>query len=194
MTRFHNGPYRRGCQIAMQMTSWAGRTGTVLGVETIEERTDRGALPRPRRAGGTDADAYPIAHPCMLIVQFDGSNPEIEGPIEIDGADCVGLVYGYPIEHRDCSAPYARLPPEVIEEMIEISRNDRPLASPQEYDCGCVAIQRVTARDSRLHQAPFEMALAIRCSDFGFDQTAVQRHLGAPLRSFVTDRRTKYVR
>lgn len=48
--------------------------------------------------------------------------------------------------------------------MLEISRHDDPQVSPQEYECGCVAVTRVTDRDARHGERPFEMRLAIPCT------------------------------
>lgn len=53
---------------------------------------------------------------------------------------------------------------ETLAALPEIARHDRPQPSPQEYECGCVAIARVTDRDSRDRDSkPFEMVLAIPC-------------------------------
>lgn len=167
--RSHRGPYVPGCRIAMQMTNLAGRTGIVLRVETRQERRTaianigmHGILELPRDTGSLESPGvYPVPHPCFLIVQFDGPDPQVEGPVEIDGADCAGLVDGYPIASFDCEHPYARLPPEVLEAMPEISRDDRPYVSPQEYECGCVAISRITDRGRG--EKAFEMVRAIAC-------------------------------
>ena len=56
-----------------------------------------------------------------------------------------------------------QVPDDILEAMPEVSRNNRPQTSPQEYECGCVAVTRVTDRDGRYHEEPFEMRLAIPC-------------------------------
>src|SRR4029077_6656562 len=53
-----------------------------------------------------------------------------------------------------------RIRDEDLAAMPEISRHDKPQDSPQEYDCGCVAVTRVTDRDTRCGERPFEMRLA----------------------------------
>jgi hypothetical protein len=55
------------------------------------------------------------------------------------------------------------VPDEILEAMPEISRHNRPQPSPQEFDCGCVAVVRVTDRDVRYDEEPFEMRLALPC-------------------------------
>lgn len=56
------------------------------------------------------------------------------------------------------------LPDDVLAALPEVSRHDEPQDSPQEYECGCVAITRITDRDYRRHEKPFEMRLAIPCN------------------------------
>jgi hypothetical protein len=62
------------------------------------------------------------------------------------------------------------VPDDILEAMPEVSRHDEPQVSPQEYECGCVAITRVTNRDCRdcrtwrgYGEKPFEMRLAMSC-------------------------------
>jgi hypothetical protein len=59
------------------------------------------------------------------------------------------------------------VPDDILEAMPEVSRHDDPQVSPQEYECGCVAITRVTDRDCRTWRGygekPFEMRLAMSC-------------------------------
>jgi hypothetical protein len=59
------------------------------------------------------------------------------------------------------------VPDDILEAMPEVSRHDEPQVSPQEYECGCVAITRVTDRDCRTWRGhgekPFEMRLAMSC-------------------------------
>lgn len=52
---------------------------------------------------------------------------------------------------------------EVLADLPLISTHAEPQLSPQEYACGCVAITRVTDRDLRRGEKPFEMRLAIAC-------------------------------
>lgn len=61
-------------------------------------------------------------------------------------------------------ASTARVPEDILETMPEVSRSNKPQDSPQEYECGCVAITRITDRDYRDNEKPFEMRLAIPCS------------------------------
>jgi hypothetical protein len=56
---------------------------------------------------------------------------------------------------------------EDLEAMPEISRHDEPQISPQEYECGCVAVTRITDREAwreGRHERPFEMRLALPCA------------------------------
>lgn len=50
---------------------------------------------------------------------------------------------------------------DVLATLAEVSRHDFPVASPQEYDCGCITVIRVTGR--RGDNKPFEMRLAHAC-------------------------------
>lgn len=60
-----------------------------------------------------------------------------------------------------------RIPDEVLAAMPEISRHDEPQISPQQYECGCVAVTRITDRNGCSWlgplEAPFEMRLALPC-------------------------------
>lgn len=64
---------------------------------------------------------------------------------------------------RDLVAREWRIRDEDLAEMSEISRHDAPQVSPQEYECGCVVVTRITDRDARRGERPFEMRLAIPC-------------------------------
>jgi hypothetical protein len=59
------------------------------------------------------------------------------------------------------------VPDNILEAMPEVSRHNEPQDSPQEYECGCVTVTRVTDRDGRTwlghDEKPFEMRLAIPC-------------------------------
>lgn len=52
---------------------------------------------------------------------------------------------------------------ELLADLPLVSTHESPQDSPQEYECGCVAITRVTDRDRRRGEPPFEMRLAISC-------------------------------
>jgi hypothetical protein len=60
-----------------------------------------------------------------------------------------------------------QVPDDILEGMLEVSRSNEPQVSPQEYECGCVAMVRVTDRDGRTwlghDEKPFEMRLARPC-------------------------------
>ena len=62
-----------------------------------------------------------------------------------------------------------RVPDNILGAMPEVSRHNEPQVSPQEYECGCVAMTRVTDRDCRTwlgyDEKPFEMRLALPCTD-----------------------------
>jgi hypothetical protein len=55
------------------------------------------------------------------------------------------------------------VPDDILEAMPEVSRHNAPQDSPQEHECGCVAITQITDRDYRHNEKPFEMRLAIPC-------------------------------
>jgi len=60
-----------------------------------------------------------------------------------------------------------QVPDDILETMPEVSRHNDPQVSPQEYECGCVTMTRVTDRNGcswigRLEE-PFEMRLALPC-------------------------------
>lgn len=59
------------------------------------------------------------------------------------------------------------IPDEILEAMPEVSRSNDPQISPQAYECGCVAVLRITDRDGRTwcghDEKPFEMRLAVPC-------------------------------
>jgi hypothetical protein len=54
---------------------------------------------------------------------------------------------------------------EDLAALPEVSRHDEPQVSPQEYDCGCITVTRVTDRDARRGERPFEMRLIAPCGD-----------------------------
>lgn len=56
------------------------------------------------------------------------------------------------------------VPDDIVAAMPEVSRHNAPQDSPQEYDCGCVAMTRITDRDYRYGEKPFEMRLALPCA------------------------------
>jgi hypothetical protein len=59
----------------------------------------------------------------------------------------------------------SQVPDDILEAMPEVSRHNDPQISPQEYECGCVVITRVTDRDGRrgFDEKPFELRLALPC-------------------------------
>jgi hypothetical protein len=59
------------------------------------------------------------------------------------------------------------IPDDILEALPEVSRHNAPQDSPQEYECGCVAITRITDRDYRHDEEPFEMRLAVPCNGTG---------------------------
>lgn len=79
--------------------------------------------------------------------------------------------YGEPIDSRSLTierrmrslVATSQVPDDILETMPEVSRHNYPQDSPQEYECGCVAITRITDRDYRYNEEPFEMRLAIPC-------------------------------
>ncbi len=44
-----------------------------------------------------------------------------------------------------------------------VSEHSEPQIAPQEYECGCVTVTRITDRDARNGYRPFEMRLAVAC-------------------------------
>lgn len=58
-----------------------------------------------------------------------------------------------------------QVPDDLLETMPEVSRHNAPQDSPQEYQCGCVTVTRITDRDCRERDSrPFEMRLALTCA------------------------------
>lgn len=55
------------------------------------------------------------------------------------------------------------LPDERLAALPLVSTHDEPQTAPQEYECGCVTITRITDRDARRGERPFEMRLAVAC-------------------------------
>lgn len=55
------------------------------------------------------------------------------------------------------------LPDERLVSLPLVSIHGEPQDSPQEYDCGCVTVTRITDRDYRRGERPFEMRLAVAC-------------------------------
>lgn len=62
----------------------------------------------------------------------------------------------------------SNIPDEILAAMPEVSRSNEPQISPQQYECGCVAVTRITDRDGREWrnggEKPFEMRLALPCT------------------------------
>ncbi len=61
------------------------------------------------------------------------------------------------------------LPDERLARLPLVSTHDHPQIGPQEYACGCVTVVRVTDRDVRRGERPFEMRLARSCGTCGTD-------------------------
>ena len=88
--------------------------------------------------------------------------------------DAVAGEYGSPGDRDEAIDRWVRhlvgtgqVPDDILEAMPEVSRHNEPQIDPQEYDCGCVAVARVTDRNGcswlgRLEE-PFEMRLALPC-------------------------------
>ncbi len=88
--------------------------------------------------------------------------------------DAVAGEYGAPIDRDQAIDSWTRhlvgtgqVPDDILEAMLEVSRHNEPQIGPQEYECGCVVITRVTDRNGcswlgRLEE-PFEMRLALPC-------------------------------
>lgn len=55
------------------------------------------------------------------------------------------------------------LPDERLAALPLVSTHDHPQIDPQEYECGCVTVTRITDRDHRIGERPFEMRLAVAC-------------------------------
>lgn len=59
------------------------------------------------------------------------------------------------------------IPDAILDAMPEVSRHNEPQIAPQQYECGCVALTRITDRDCRTwlgyDDKPFEMRLALPC-------------------------------
>ena len=116
--------------------------------------------------------------------------------------------YGKPIDSRRQAierrmrslAATGQVPDDILETMPEVSRHNHPQDSPQEHECGCVTITRITDRDYRHKEEPFEMRLAIPCAgaacelahlrqrepDDPFTSTDYQRELARLERRFLT--------
>ena len=77
------------------------------------------------------------------------------------------------VERRMCRlVATGQVPDDILETMPEVSRHNHPQDSPQEHECGCVTITRITDRDYRHNEEPFEMRLAIPCAGTAWAQAA----------------------
>lgn len=93
--------------------------------------------------------------------------------------DVIVAEYGPPSDGRDQAIErwmrhlvgVGQVPDGILEAMPEVSRHNEPQISPQEYECGCVAVTRITDRDCRTwrgyDEKPFEMHLAMPCNGTG---------------------------
>jgi hypothetical protein len=88
--------------------------------------------------------------------------------------DTFAVEYGPPSDRAQAIERWTRhliatcgVPDDILEAMPEVSRHSAPQISPQEYECGCVAMTRITDRDGRTwlghDEKPFEMRLALPC-------------------------------
>jgi len=59
------------------------------------------------------------------------------------------------------------VPDEIVEMFPLVRRYNCPQISPQEWDCGCVAVLRITGEDARCGGQPFELRLAAVCGGVG---------------------------
>lgn len=69
-----------------------------------------------------------------------------------------------------------QVPDDILEAMPEVARFNEPQITPQEYECGCVTMVRVTDRNGcswlgRLEE-PFEMRLALPCDGTSCEREA----------------------
>lgn len=55
------------------------------------------------------------------------------------------------------------LPDERLASLPLVSMHNEPQIAPQEYECGCVTVTRITDREYRHNERPFEMRLARSC-------------------------------
>lgn len=104
--------------------------------------------------------------------------------------DAVAGEYGPPSDRDQAIERWMRhlvgtcqVPDDLLAAMPEVSRHDDPQVSPQEYECGCVAITRVTDRNgcSWLGPAeqPFEMRLALPCDGDACELAHVRKECDA---------------
>ena len=88
--------------------------------------------------------------------------------------DAFTSAYGAPDDREQAIDRWLRrliengdVPDNILETLPEVSRHNEPEIGPQEYECGCVAMTRITDRDCRTwcgyDEKPFEMRLAIPC-------------------------------
>lgn len=94
----------------------------------------------------------------------------------IQQLDAVAREYGSPRDRDEaierwmrCLIGTSQVPDDILEAMPEVSRDNNPQISPQEYECGCVTVTRITDRDGRTwlgyDEKPFEMRLAMPCEE-----------------------------
>jgi len=66
------------------------------------------------------------------------------------------------------------LPDEQLAAIPLLSEHREPQIAPQEYECGCVAVTRITDRDYREGGLPFEMRLAVDCESESCERRRAQ--------------------
>lgn len=68
------------------------------------------------------------------------------------------------------------LPDKRLAALPLVSTQNEPQDAPQQYECGCITVTRITDRDFRRGELPFEMRLASACGTEARELTrAVQR-------------------
>ena len=81
-------------------------------------------------------------------------------------ADATNTARPAELSDREIRRAHA-LPDDRLAALPLVSEHGEPQAAPQEYECGCVTVARVTDRDVRLGGRPFEMRLARSCARAG---------------------------
>jgi len=104
--------------------------------------------------------------------------------------DAVTAEYGAPDDREQAIERWmrhlvatAQVPDDILVALPEVSRHNSPQICPQEYECGCVTMTRITDRDGRTwlgyDEKPFEMRLVMPCND-STDCELVHLREGAP--------------
>ena len=80
------------------------------------------------------------------------------------------------------------LPDERLAGLPLVSTHSEPQIAPKEYECGCVTVTRITDRDHRRGERPFEMRLAVACEGGACEILAAARSSEAPLEGVDLER------